>query len=75
MLNHNETRILNGKLEVKMSEFNKGAAMMRDLVISHIIGMQNDIGNDVNNESYQKLQELMDLIEERYGEMYKPFEM
>jgi hypothetical protein len=58
-----------------MSDFNKGAAMMRDLVIAHIIGMQNDIGNDVNNVGCQKLQELMELIEERYGKMYKPFEV
>lgn len=56
-----------------MSDFNKGAAMMRDLVISHIIGMQNDIGNDVTDKGYQKLQELMELIEEQYGEIYKPF--
>lgn len=58
-----------------MSDFNKGAAMMRDLVISHIIGMQNDIGNDVDDRGYQKLQELMELIEERYGEIYKPFKL
>ena len=58
-----------------MSDFNKGAAMMRDLVISHIIGMQNDIGNDVGDKGYQKLQELMELIEERYGEYYKPFKV
>lgn len=56
-----------------MSDFNKGAAMMRDLVISHIIGMQEDIGNDVEDKGYQKLQELMNLIEERYGKYYKPF--
>lgn len=56
-----------------MSDFNKGAAMMRDLVISHIIGMQNDIGNDIEDKGYQKLQELMELIEERYGEYYKSF--
>ena len=58
-----------------MSDFNKGAAMMRDLVISHIIGMQNDIGNDVEDKGYQKLQELMELIEGRYGGIYKPFEL
>ena len=56
-----------------MSDFNKGAAMMRDLVISHIIGMQNDIENDVEDKGYQKLQELMKIIEERYGKYYKPF--
>ena len=54
-----------------MSDFNKGATMMRDLIISHIIGMQNDIGNDVADKGYQKLQELMKLIEERYGDYYK----
>lgn len=56
-----------------MSDFNKGAAMMRDLVISYIIGMQNDVGNDVEDKGYQKLQELMELIEERYGKMYGSF--
>lgn len=56
-----------------MSDFNKGAAMMRDLVISHIVGMQDDIGNNVEDKGYQKLQELMELIEERYGKYYKPF--
>ena len=56
-----------------MSDFNKGAAMMRDLAISHIIGMQNDIGNNVEDKGYQKLQELMELIEERYGKMYGSF--
>jgi hypothetical protein len=54
-----------------MSDFNQGATMMRDLIISHIIGMQNDIGNDVTDKGYQKLQELMELIEERYGDYYK----
>ena len=58
-----------------MSDFNKGAAMMRDLVISHIIGMQEDIGNDIEDKGYQKLQELMELIEERYGEYYKPLKV
>ena len=56
-----------------MSDFNRGAAMMRDLVISHIVGMQDDIGNNVEDKGYQKLQELMELIEERYGKYYKPF--
>ena len=28
------------------SEFNKGAAFARDLIICHIFGMQNKIGND-----------------------------
>lgn len=52
------------------SEWKKGAADMRDNVISHIIGMQNDLGNDVNDKGYQELQKLMDLIEERYGKMF-----
>jgi hypothetical protein len=33
--------------------------------------MQADIGNDVTDKGYQKLQELMELIEERYGDYYK----
>ena len=58
-----------------MSDFNKGATMMRDLVIAHIIGMQDDIGNNVEDKGYKKLQELMELIEERYGKYAKPFKL
>lgn len=58
-----------------MSDFNKGATMVRDLIICHIIGLQNDLNNNQNNEGYKKLQELMDLIEERYGKLYQPFKM
>ena len=49
------------------SEFNKGAAFARDLIICNIIGMQDAI-SDESNEGYQKLQELMELIENKYGE-------
>lgn len=52
------------------SEWNKGAACMRDNVFAHIIGMQNGLGNDVNDKGYQELQKLMELIEERYGKMF-----
>lgn len=48
---------------------------MRDLIICHIIGLQNDLNNHQNDKSYQKLQELMELIEERYGKLYQPFKM
>ena len=52
------------------SEWKKGAASMRDNVLAHIIGMQSDLGNDVDNEGYQELQKLMNLIEDRYGKMF-----
>lgn len=51
------------------SEWKKGAAHMRDNVIAHIIGMQNDLGNDIEDKGYQELQRLLELIEERYGKM------
>lgn len=55
------------------SEWNKGAANMRDIIISHIIGMQNDLGNDIEDKGYQELQKLLNLIEERYGQMFDKF--
>ena len=55
------------------SEFNKGASYMRDNVISHIVGMQNDLGNDVEDKGYQELQKLLELIEEQYGKMLSKF--
>ena len=55
------------------SEFNRGVSYMRDNVIGHIIGMQNDLGNNVEDKGYQKLEELLDLITERYGNMFGKF--
>lgn len=55
------------------SEWSKGAANMRDNVFAHIIGMQNDLGNDVKDKGYQELQKLLELIEERYGKMFGKF--
>lgn len=55
------------------SEFNKGASYMRDNVISHIVGMQNDLGNNVEDKGYQELQKLLELIEEQYGKMLSKF--
>lgn len=52
------------------SEWKKGAAHMRDNVFAHIVGMQNELGNDENDKGYQELQKLMELIEERYGKMF-----
>lgn len=58
-----------------MNEYNKGAASCRDNIICNIIGMQNDLGNDADNPKYQVLQELMDLIIDRYGDMMKPYKI
>ena len=55
------------------SEFNKGAAYARDLTISIIIGMQNEIGNDISDERYVVLQKLMNTIEAKCGDMYSEF--
>ena len=38
------------------SEWNKGATNMRDNVIAHIIGMQNDLGNNIEDKECQELQ-------------------
>lgn len=54
-----------------MTDFNRGAIEMRDLLICRIIGIQNDIG-DTNSESYKTLQDLLIMIERDYGAMFKP---
>ena len=58
---------------MEQSEFSKGASYMRDTMIGHIIGMQNDMGNDVEDKGYQALDKLLDLITERYGKMFGEF--
>ncbi len=55
------------------SEFNKGAAYMRDIIVSHIIGIQNDLGNNIEDKGYQELQKLLELIEDQYGKMCEDF--
>lgn len=55
------------------SEYSKGAADMRDNVIAHIIGMQNELENNIKDKRYQELQKLLELIEERYGKMFCKF--
>ena len=46
----------------------KGKESFRDLVISHIIGLQNDVYWRQESEGYQALQSLLVLITERYGD-------
>ena len=59
--------------ETLRKEREAGAKSMRDNVIAHIIGMQNEMGNDVNDKGYQALDKLLDLITERYGKMFGEF--
>lgn len=58
-----------------ISEYNKGAASCRDNIMCNIIGMQADLENDTTNPKYQVLQELMNLIIDRYGDMMKPYKL
>lgn len=58
-----------------MTEYSKGAASMRDLVLAYIIGLQNDMGNDTSSEGYQSLQKLSDIIVERHGDYASPCRM
>lgn len=58
-----------------MSEFNNGAKFARDAVLSMIIGMQNDIGNDAESEKYKAYQEIYDAIVETQGDMFKEFKL
>ena len=54
------------------SEWNRGAKLARDLTLSTIIGMQNDIGNQ-NDVQYQILQTLMENIIKNQGDLMEPF--
>lgn len=55
------------------SEFNKGAAYMRDITIASIIGKQNANGNNEESGEYKALQSLLVAIEENYGRYGKEF--
>lgn len=55
------------------SEFNQGASHMRDIVISGIIGIQNELGNREESTEYKVLQSLLMAIEEHCGEYNKDF--
>ncbi len=55
-----------------MSEYGKGQANFRDMVIAYIIGMQNEM-QDRKGEGYTTLQKLLEQIEERHGGMYEKF--
>ena len=51
------------------NEYDEGREHMRDLVISHIIGFQNEKYWKSDSEGYKALQDLLVLIKERYGGM------
>lgn len=51
------------------NEYNEGREHMRDLVIAHIIGFQNEKYWKPESEGYQALQGLLVLIADRYGGM------
>ena len=54
------------------SEFNRGAAYARDLIMANIIGMQND-EHDKNSSRYAALQDLLEHIMNNYGDFCMPF--
>lgn len=56
-----------------LSEYNKGAAHARDLVLCLIIGIQNEIIWKPESPEYQAYQKLYEEIVDRYGDMYAPF--
>lgn len=56
-----------------MTEFGNGAKYARDAILCTIIGLQNDIGNNVQSERYQAYQKVYDTIVKNYGDMMKDF--
>lgn len=56
-----------------MSEFSNGAKYARDSILSIIIGLQSDIGCDIESEQYQAYQKIYDTIAKNYGDFMKEF--
>lgn len=55
------------------NDYYKGKADMRDLIMCHIIGLQNDKYWREDSEGYQALQDLLLLVEDRYGAYCAPY--
>ena len=56
-----------------MSEFSHGAKYARDSILSTIIGLQSDIGCDIESEQYKAYQKAYDTIVKNYGDFMKEF--
>ena len=54
-------------------EFSRGAKYMRDNILAHIIGLQNELGNKCDDPGYVALQKLSDCIAENYGDLFSEF--
>ena len=50
------------------SPVTEGKQEFRDLIICHIIGLQNDRYWQEESEGYKALQELLELVIDRYGD-------
>lgn len=56
------------------SEFNKGAAHVRDNILCLLIGLQEEIGhNNEDKPEYQALQNAYNTIVEHYGDMFQDY--
>lgn len=57
-----------------MSEFNNGAVYARDVILSSVIGLQNEMGHhNPDNPEYKAYQKVYDLIVDKYGDMLQKF--
>ena len=57
-----------------MSDFNNGAMYARDIILSLLIGLQNDIGHhNPDDPEYKAYQKAYDLIVKNYGDMLQKF--
>lgn len=54
-------------------DFNAGSKYARDCIIAEIIGLQNEIIDRKESEEYKAYQKVLELIIDRYGDMYKDF--
>lgn len=52
------------------TDFERGAIYARDYIISTILGMQENVRGTAKYSAYQ---EVMDMIEERFGNMFQDF--
>lgn len=56
-------------------DFYNGSKYARDCIITEIIGLQNGIMDKKESEEYKAYQNVLELIIDKYGDMYRDFKV
>ena len=55
--------------------FNRGAVYVRDYILASLLGLQNGLYHtDPDNPEYEAYQKVYDLITNKFGDMFEPFQ-